>query len=152
MNDSKEYSNMSVTDMEKNIDDKIKNILGAEYNDKPKEYHWDNPSWNVYKDKLAQRLKIENPYWASDAYENIAEEILSKINPVLEKNLVEYINGEPFSDIPIGTEKFTLKEVLRLRNNIGGTLEALKDLSIYSVDEQFGRTRIINRYARYTSR
>ena len=152
MNNDEDYNKMSVADMEKNIDEKIKSLLGDEYDNKPKEYHWDNSNWDVYKNKLTERLKIDNPYLNPNAYEKIAEEALHKINPILEKNLVEYINGEPFTDIEIGNEKFTLKEVLRLRKNIGGTLEALKDLSIYSVDESFGRTRILSRYARYSNR
>ena len=113
---------------------------------KDKEYHWDNSNWNVYKDKLVERLRIDNPFWETAAYEKIAEDALHKISPILEKNLVEYINGEPLTDIKVGTEGFSVTTILKLRRNGGGVIEALKDLSIYSVDEIEGRTRILSSY------
>ena len=139
-------NNMSVDDLEKKIDDKIKDLMGAEYEEKPREYHWDNSNLIAYKDKLVERMKKDNPHWAEGAYEEIAERDLKLINPILEKNLVEYINGEPLSNIEVGTEKFSVITILSLRRNIGGVIEALKDLSVYSVDEEEGRRRIIHRF------
>ncbi len=139
-----DYNNKTQEELEKEIDDKIKSLMGDV--EKPKEYRWDDNGFMKYKDELAAKLKQENPYWALGAHEEIAERDLPLINPLLEKNLIEYIKGEQLSDIPVGSEKYTVSQILRIRNNMGGVLEAIKDLSIYAVDEEKGRTRIFGRY------
>lgn len=144
---NEDYSKISAEELDQKIDDKIKSIMGDDYDFKPKEYRWDDNGFMKYKEMLAKKLKEENPYWAEGAHEEIAERDLPLINPIFEKNLVEYINGDVYTDIPVGSENYTLRMVLSLRNNRGGVLEALKDLSIYSVDEQEGKSRIMARYA-----
>lgn len=116
---------------------------------KEKEYYWENPNWDAYKDKLIERLKSDKnvPVALNDAYyDEIATEALHKINPILEKNLVEYINGEPLSQIEVGTNKYTATTILSLRKYAGGVIEALKDLSVYSVDEEQGSMIISRRF------
>ena len=112
-----------------------------------KEYRWENNGFMKYKDQLIKKLREDEPNWADEAYSEIAERDLPLINPIFEKNLIEYINGEQLSDISVGSDNYSVLTVLSLRNRRGGVLEALKDLSVYSVDENEGRDRIASRFA-----
>lgn len=142
----KNYENMSTEEIENNIDEKIKSLMGDEYQEKKEEYRWDDGNLIQYKDKVAERLKKDDPYWAPEAYEKIASRDLPLINPIFEKNIVEYINGEPLTEIKVGSGEYGVNAILSLRRNAGGVLEALKDLSIYSVNEQEGLSRFTSRY------
>ena len=68
---NEDYSKISAEELDQKIDDKIKSIMGDDYDFKPKEYRWDDNGFMKYKEMLAKKLKEENPYWAEGAHEEI---------------------------------------------------------------------------------
>ncbi len=129
----------------KKSEEKTKEMLEkmGYHSEEEKEIRWDDTPLLKYKEKLAERLRKDNPYWAETAYDKIAERDIYKINPILEKNLVEYVNGEPLSDIKIGSEQFSVNLIISLWKCPKDVLDALVALSMYSVDERIGRIKIM---------
>lgn len=129
--------------MKKNIEEKL-NDLEANNSNK-EEFFWDDSTWDIYKEKLVEKLRTEHPHWVDNVFIKRVEEALHKINPIFENNLLEYINGSELSYILVGSENFIVKNVLSFRQNMGGVIETLKDLSGYSVNPVLGKTLILNR-------
>lgn len=95
------------------------------------------------KEKLVERIKKDNPI-ASDEWINNIVKSFEDLDPRLEKNVQEYLNNDEISDIWI--DKYCVNSILKIRNNMGGILEAIIDLNVYSKDKEKGETLIWHKY------
>ena len=74
-----------------------------------------------------------------------AKNILQDLPPELNKNIQEYINGEPFSDIKI--HDLSLSDVLQYWNADNWYLaDAIEALNFYKNNPKFGKQYIVTKF------
>ena len=94
---------------------------------------------NINKNDLKVAIKNSYPFISDTQAEKQAETLICTTNERLKKNLSEWINGQPISDIWIG--EYCINAIMSIRRD-KDFLSALEAMNLYLKDEEAGILKI----------